>query len=169
MPALLLVDGSLPALPARLHLTRLLLEFSLHVPALDVLSTLREEDSLLVEGAYLEGWALYLRAEALMSDLTLSRGMEDEESEMTVDEYYAAAMSALIECGRLFAEQDYPDEGISGHVKELLEILEKKGVKPAILEEDEGVDQEVNGTGEGEEWEEERDGEGEGDADVEMN
>jgi len=76
---------------------------------------------------------------------------------MIPQECYEEAMRALLECARLFAEQDYPDEGIGAHVKELLEGLERKGVKPAEGEEGEGEDGEENGmgnaAGDGEEWE----------------
>lgn len=160
------VDTTLPALPARLHLTRLLLEYSLHLPALDVLSTIREEDSLLVEGAYLEGWAMYLRAEAVETEpsgptKTERIDGEEDENELTPDEYCSESMRALLECAKMFTEQDHPDEGIGAHVKELLGILEKKGVKPAEGDGDE--DGKVDG--EGAKWE---DLEGDGDGDVEM-
>lgn len=181
----MLVDETLPNLPARLLLTRLLLEHSLHLEALDVISTIREEDSLNVEGAYLEGWALYLRAEALEQDPSLldkpslsiarqqapkttaistnapeigiGRGIdaedgdaldaekngqdgeeEEDESPMTAQECYAESMRSLVECAKLYTEQEYEDEGIGGHVAELLEELEKKGIKPAALEGEDG-------------------------------
>lgn len=158
------VDTTLPALPARLHLTRLLMEFSLHTSALDVLSTIREQDSLLVEGAYLEGWALYLRAEALEADPSRTATSEEEE-DMTPPEYYAESMRALLECAKLFAEQDYPDEGIGGHVKDLLEVLEKKGVKPAMGDGEDGADGEDR-MGDRGEWEDLEDGDR--NVDVEM-
>lgn len=138
-------DESLPALPARLNLSRQLLEHSLHLPALDVIQTIREEDSLNVEGAYLEGWALYLRAEALEATPaippTLNRDEEAEEVP-SADECYAESMRSLMECAKLFSEQDYPDEGIGAHVAELLESLEKKGVKPAEPEEEDDAGEE---------------------------
>jgi hypothetical protein len=46
-------------------------------------------------------------------------------------------MRALLESTKLFGEQEYPDEGIGAHLKELLEGLEKKGVRPAVVEEEE--------------------------------
>lgn len=155
---------------------RLLLEHSLHLEAIDVLSTVREEDSLNVEGAYLEGWALYLRAEALESDPSLletptlssenksisetkqdtDRGTEEatapmdeteDESPMTAEECFAESMRSLIECAKLFADQEYEDEGIGGHVAELLEGLEKRGVKPAALEGEDWEDVGEDGDG----------------------
>lgn len=135
------VDETLPALPARLHLTRLMLEHDEHLPALSILSTIREEDELNVEGAYLEGWAFYLRGEALSKNpnlipptppLTVGAGeREEEEEEMTAKECFEESMRSLTECANLFAEQDYPDEGIGGHVGELLKDLEGRGVRPA--------------------------------------
>ena len=144
------VDPTLPPLPTRLTLARLLLEHSQHLSALALLATAREEDSLEVESAYLEGWAWYLRAEAIEADPSLLQTpMEDDDDDaglegVTAQKCLAESMRALVECGNLFAEQDYPDEGIGAHVKELLESLEKRGVEPAVITE---------GDGEGGEWE----------------
>ncbi|ADV23071.1 hypothetical protein I305_03681 [Cryptococcus gattii E566] len=146
-------DPILPPLPARLALARLLLEHHEHLAALDIVSTVREEDTLNVEGAYLEGWALYLRAEALIENPALIRadpaptstpGEEPEEPEepMSAAECLSEAMRSLIECAKLYADEDYLDEGIGAHVAELLEELEKKGVTPAMndVEDDEDVE-----------------------------
>lgn len=137
----IIVDEALPDLPARLLLSRLLLEHTLHVPALEILGTVREEDGLNVEGAYLEGWAFNLRAEALQesSNGTAEEAEEAEETgleKLTADECLSESMRSLLECANLFTEQDYEDEGIGKHVAELLEELEKKGVKPAEPEEE---------------------------------
>ncbi|WRT69109.1 uncharacterized protein IL334_006093 [Kwoniella shivajii] len=138
-------DPTLPALPARLALSRLLLEHSAHLEALDIISTIREEDSLNVEGAYLEGWALYLRAEAIkenpsiITSLTVPTpvaGEEEPDEPMSPEECLSESMKSLIECAKLYADQEYEDEGIGAHVAELLEELEKNGVVPAIHEEE---------------------------------
>lgn len=131
----------MPALPSRLTLIRLMLEHSLHLEALSLITTAREEDSLEVESAYLEGWTWYLRAEAIEQDSTLlkpSSGNEEEDGPETIPagECFSEGMRALIECGKLFAEQDYPDEGIGSHVQELLQKLQERGVIPAIEEEE---------------------------------
>ncbi|KIR35190.1 hypothetical protein I352_02459 [Cryptococcus deuterogattii MMRL2647] len=146
-------DPILPPLPARLALARLLLEHHEYLAALDIVSTIREEDTLNVEGAYLEGWALYLRAEALIENPALVRtdlaptstlGEEPEEPEepMSAEECLSEAMRSLIECAKLYADEDYLDEGIGAHVAEILEELEKKGVTPAMndVEDDEDVE-----------------------------
>ncbi|WWD21239.1 hypothetical protein CI109_105723 [Kwoniella shandongensis] len=158
-------DDTLPALPARLSLSRLLLEHSQHLEALEVLSTVREEDSLNVEGAYLEGWALYLRAGAIVENPSLltvtpslkppaavaaegaegvTQDEDEDETPMTAEECFSESMRSLIECAKLYSEQDYVDEGIGAHVAELLEELEKKGVQPAMGDlEDEDEDGDV--------------------------
>ncbi|KIR52584.1 hypothetical protein I315_04828 [Cryptococcus gattii Ru294] len=149
-------DPILPPLPARLALARLLLEHHEHLAALDIVSTVREEDTLNVEGAYLEGWALYLRAEALIENPALIRadpaptstpGEEPEEPEepMSAAECLSEAMRSLIECAKLYADEDYLDEGIGAHVAELLEELEKKGVTPAMNDEEDDEDVEMQG------------------------
>lgn len=144
----------LPGLPARLQFARLLLEHQLHMEALDILSTVREEDSLEVEGAYLEGWAWHLRGEALAEDpsiLEREKAAADDEADapLSADECFSESLRCLLECAKLFAEQDYPDEGIGGHLNELLTGLKERGVQPAVQEE---VD-ETQG-----EWEDEADG-----------
>ncbi|WVQ93176.1 hypothetical protein IAU59_000240 [Kwoniella sp. CBS 9459] len=159
-------DPILPALPARLSLSRLLLEHNLHLEALDILSTIREEDSLNVEGAYLEGWALYLRAEYLKENpaalqpqsQSSTRKVEgddanvnvnvdeeqDEETPMSPEECLSEAMRSLMECAKLYSEQEYIDEGIGSHVAELLDELTKLGIQPALPEdEDEDGDGDV--------------------------
>ncbi len=133
----------MPPLPSRLTLVRLLLEHSEHLPALSLLTTAREEDSVEVESAYLEGWTWYLRAEAIEADPSLLTAPSADEEENGADsipaeECFAESMRALLECAKIFTEQDYPDEGIGAHVQELLHNLEKKGVKPAIVDEEAG-------------------------------
>lgn len=149
----------LPGLPVRLTFARLLLEHHLHLEALDILSTVREEDSLEVEGAYLEGWAYHLRGEAVEADPKLLEAAADEEDKhLTAAENYAESMRALLEAAKLFTEQEYPDEGIGAHIQELLKNLETRGVQPAVNEE-EGEDDAADEGG----WEDV-----EGDGDVEM-
>ena len=122
-----------------------------------MLFTIREEDSDFVEGAYLEGWTLYLQAEALGTepphcslDAKKEPGEREEgDVELIAGDYYAESMRALITCARLFSEQDYPDEGIGEHVRMLLEGLERMGVKPAHVGEEDDRDE----GGEGGEWE----------------
>lgn len=179
-----------------MSLVRLLLEHALHLEALEVLVTVREEDILNVEGAYLEGWAYDLRAEALLDGSVtvvntphvgkkavgsqtegVSEQREDQEEQeeeeeeggperLTAPECLAEAMSSLIEAAKLFTEQDYPDEGIGAHIKELLDVLESKGVKPVIDEEAEGGNGE--GGGDWEDLEENGDDDEDEDEDVEM-
>lgn len=150
----------LPPLPVRLQFARLLLEQGLHMEALDVITTGREEDSLEVESAYLEGWTWHLRAEALLEEPSKSwADMDDDDEPMNADECFAESLRALLECAKLFTEQDYPDEGIGSHLQELITGLQKRGVKPAVHEVQDGE-------GEGEEgWE---DVNGDGDGDVAM-
>lgn len=137
------VDPLLPPLPVRLAFSRLLLEQNMHLEALDILATVREEDSLEVEAAYLEGWTWHLRAETLLE--TPQRDwadMDDDDEPMNADECFAESLRALLECRKLFEEQEYPDQGIGGHLQELIAGLEKRGVRPAVHEE---IDEEGEG------------------------
>lgn len=110
-----------------------------------------------MEAAYLEGWAWHLRAEALEENPSLraqpqaagsgnEAADEDGPETMSADECFSEAMGALLETAKLFAEQDYPDDGIGSHTADLLEGLQKKGVQPAMPEEeDEGMGGEDEG------------------------
>ncbi|TXT13703.1 hypothetical protein VHUM_01070 [Vanrija humicola] len=151
-------DPMLPGLPVRLTFVRLLLEHHLHLEALDILSTAREEDSLEVEAAYLEGWAYHLRGEAVEADPKLLEvAADDEDKPLTAAENYSESMRALLEAAKIFTEQEYPDEGIGAHIQELLKGLEARGVQPAVNEEVEDDAAEEGG------WE---DVEGDGDVDM---
>ncbi|KAL1411139.1 hypothetical protein Q8F55_002089 [Vanrija albida] len=151
-------DPMLPGLPVRLTFVRLLLEHHLHLEALDILSTAREEDSLEVEAAYLEGWAYHLRGEAVDADPTLLAAGDDDDKPFTAAENYAESMRALLEAAKLFTEQEYPDEGIGAHIADLLKGLEARGVQPAVVDEAEDDAADEGG------WEDV----GEADGDVEM-
>ena len=129
-------DTPLPALPARLSLIRLLLEHSLHAEALDIVHTVRDEDSEEVEGAYLEGWAWYLRAEAMHAKPPDTAANGNHEDTLTAEACFSEAMRALMECAKLYAEQEYEDEGIGAHVAELLQELESRGTHPAEPDEE---------------------------------
>lgn len=122
------------------------MEHDLHLSALDILTTAREEDSLEVESAYLEGWAYYLHAKAL-DEAPKSDKSEDDSEELTSSECLSESFRALIECAKLFEDQEYPDEGIGGHVGELLDELKERGIVPALVD----VGDEEDGEGEG--WE----------------
>ncbi|CAK9779955.1 hypothetical protein CC85DRAFT_287636 [Cutaneotrichosporon oleaginosum] len=140
-------DPMLPPLPVRLQFTRLLLEHGLHMEALDVITTGREEDSLEVESAYLEGWTWHLRADALEEAPPQNwADMDDDEEPMNADECYAESLRALLEAAKLFTEQEYPDEGIGSHLQELIQGLQKRGVKPAVhaVEDEEEEDGDVD-------------------------
>jgi hypothetical protein len=98
-----------------------------------VITTGREEDSLEVESAYLEGWTWHLRADALEEAPQQNwADMDDDEEPMNADECYAESLRALLEAAKLFTEQDYPDEGIGSHLQELIGGLQQRGVKPAV-------------------------------------
>lgn len=147
-----------------------MLEHNLHLSALDIVSVAREEDSLEVESAYLEGWTWYLRAKALsegtetepsekpstgpdneIAGAGKGEGAEEEDKgpeDLSAAECLSEAMRALIECAALYQEQGYPDEGIGAHVGELLDEMKSMGVVPNIQDEE---DEEGDGQGEG--WE----------------
>lgn len=122
-------------------LSKQLLEHDKTSEALVILSLIRSEDALRVEAAYLEGWAWYLRAEAITAG-TITPSEEEPE---TAEECYAEAMRALLEAAKEHEAQEHPDEGIAAHLGELLEGLESKGVVPAVDEDedDEGQDVEM--------------------------
>jgi hypothetical protein len=126
------VDETLPPLPVRILLVKQLLEHDLTSEALVIVSLIRSEDSLNVEGAYLEGWAWYLRAEAIKAGTIVP----DEDEPETAEECYAESMRALLEAAKEHEAQEHEDEGIAAHLAELLDDLETKGVTPAVDEDE---------------------------------
>jgi tetratricopeptide (TPR) repeat protein len=133
-----------PDFPTRVSLARLLMESDLDVEAIEVLERLVSEDDSSVEVWYLGGWGLYVLGE---KQKTEHLKMENEDGESWKISWFSSRQW-LNHSLRLFKQQDYEDERLGQHAKELL----------ALLNAELGSDGANGDEEEGEEWEDDNDG-----------
>ncbi|EWC48421.1 hypothetical protein DRE_02190 [Drechslerella stenobrocha 248] len=151
----------IPAYPARMSFTRLLIECDMHEEAMDVLEGLQAEDDQSVDLWYLGGWCLFLIGAGLKEGAGVgavagAAGAEVEDWRDT----WAAAREWLWNCEKLYRAFEWQDVGIAEHASELLARIsvEIGEAKPEDAEEkdgDDGDDGEVDGG----EWEDDDDDE----------
>lgn len=154
-------DPARPDFATRISLSRLLMEVEAETEAMVVLEGLIREDDQSVESWYLGGWCQVLRSQKTDDDNTVSSEALTKSQEM--------AKAWLDNCLRLYRVQDYEDERLRDHARELVQELNQSlGVEDQMddddddawededEEEDADVEVEVNGH------------DGPGDEDVEM-
>lgn len=134
-----------PDFPTRVSLARLLMEADMDVDAIEVLERLVGEDDSSVEVWYLGGWGLYIMGEKQKNgEVNVENG--DGESWRVS---WISSRQWLNQSLLLFKQQDYEDERLGEHAKELLAKLNSElGGAAANVEQDEE---------DGEEWEDEDD------------
>lgn len=124
---------SVPDFPSRVALSRLLMEVEMEQEAIEVLERLVGEDDQSVEVWYLGGWGLYVMGEK-------QKGQKSEE------DWKASWISGRVwlnQCLHLYKLQDYEDERLGEHAKELLAAIGKElGEAPAGKEDDDDDDDE---------------------------
>ncbi|KAI8959941.1 TPR-like protein [Daldinia sp. FL1419] len=127
-------DPAVPDFPSRVALARLLMEVEMEQEAIEVLERLVSEDDQSVEVWYLGGWGLYVMGE------------KQKAGKASEEDWKASWISSRVwlnQCQHLYKLQDYEDERLGEHAKELLGLIAKElGEAPA-------------GEGEDEEWEDE--------------
>ena len=125
-----------PDFPTRVSLARLLMEADLDVEAIEVLERLVGEDDSSVEVWYLGGWGLYILGEKQKNGEV--KGQDGDGESWRVS--WISSRQWLDHSLRLFQQQDYEDERLGEHAKELLAKInaELGGVAPA--EEEDGDD-----------------------------
>lgn len=127
-----------PEFPTRIALARLLLETELEDDALRVLERLITDDDSSVEAWYLGGWCLFIIGEkAHVAALKQKDGTDGEEEYKGI---FKSSRQWLTRCLKLFQQQDYEDERLGEHAKELLDSISKEIGAPAEGEEDEESD-----------------------------
>ncbi|CAN8098779.1 unnamed protein product [Discula destructiva] len=128
------MDPSVPDFPNRVALTRLLMECELEQRATGVCERLVLEDDQSVEAYYLGGLAHYTLGEKLKS----ATGTEVKEAKAdTWKRHWVRARQWLSQCLLLFEAQEYEDERLGEHAKELLSAIgEAAGDLPDEDEED---------------------------------
>lgn len=138
-------DTVVPDFPTRVSLARLLMEAGMDVDAIEVLERLVGEDDTSVEVWYLGGWGLYIMGEKQKNgDVKVENG--DGESWRVS---WISSRQWLNQSLLLFKQQDYEDERLGEHAKELLAKLNAELGGAATNGDQEEED--------GEEWEDDDD------------
>lgn len=126
-----------PDFPTRVSLARLLMEADMDVEALEVLERLVSEDDSSVEVWYLGGWGLYIMGEKQKNGEVKTTTDDGNSWEVS----WISSRQWLNHSLRLFKQQDYEDERLGEHAKELLAALETElGGESAYDEEGDGDD-----------------------------
>ncbi|KAI4114444.1 MAG: hypothetical protein LQ345_004781, partial [Seirophora villosa] len=108
-------DDGVPEFPARISLSRLLMEVEMEDEAMEVLERLVEEEDTSVEAWYLGGWCMYLTAERRKqkkaTNLQAVEGLEDDARKASL----MSSRDWLTNSLRLYESQDYEDERLQDH------------------------------------------------------
>jgi tetratricopeptide (TPR) repeat protein len=126
-----------PDFPTRVSLARLLMEAEMDVEAIEVLERLVGEDDSSVEVWYLGGWGLYVMGEKQKTGELKAENEDGESWKIS----WISSRQWLNHSLRLFDQQDYEDERLGEHAKELLASLSAElGDAEAGQDEEEGED-----------------------------
>lgn len=136
-----------PDFPTRVSLARLLMEADMDVEAIEILERLVGEDDSSVEVWYLGGWGLYILGEKQKNGEASGDDNDGESWRVT----WISSRQWLEHSLRLFKQQDYEDERLGAHAKELLAAVNKELGGVAADEEEGGDDWEDAGSDEDEE------------------
>lgn len=128
----------IPDFPTRISLSRLLMEAELETEAMDVLDRLVAEDDSSVEAWYLGGWCLHLLSDKQKPAGEVRAGANGDLSDIHLG-YLRNSRKWLQNSLRLYTLQDYEDDRLYDHSKELLEGLNKQ-LGPAPEGEDDEED-----------------------------
>ncbi|CAM1507099.1 Fc.00g067400.m01.CDS01 [Cosmosporella sp. VM-42] len=129
---------AVPEFPTRIALARLLMEADLNDEALYVLERLVTDDDTSVEAWYLGGWCLFIMGDKARSAAPAQNGAGSGGEEWKVT--WKTSRQWLTQCMRLYQLQDYEDERLGEHAKELLQNINKEIGEPVEGEEDEWED-----------------------------
>ena len=106
-----------PDFPTRVSLARLLMEAAMEDAAMEVLERLVGEDDHSVEVWYLGGWCLYILGE---------KEKEKKPSSEYHKPYYISSRQWLNHSMKLFEQQEYEDERLGEHARELIGKLDNE-------------------------------------------
>ncbi|TAQ87901.1 hypothetical protein B7494_g3765 [Chlorociboria aeruginascens] len=109
-----------PDFPTKVSLARLLMEADMDVEAIEVLERLVSEDDSSVEVWYLGGWGLYIMGDKQKNGTDAETGGDGESWKVS----WISSRQWLNHSLRLFGQQDYEDERLGAHAKELISILD---------------------------------------------
>ncbi|KAI0526141.1 hypothetical protein F5B22DRAFT_589265 [Xylaria bambusicola] len=123
-------DPAVPDFPSRVGLSRLLMEVEMEQEAIEVLERLVGEDDQSVEVWYLGGWSLYVTGEK----------QKEKKAEEDWKASWISSRVWLNQCLHLYKLQDYEDDRLGEHAKELLAAIAKElGEAPAGDDDDDDV------------------------------
>jgi tetratricopeptide (TPR) repeat protein len=142
-----------PDFPTRVSLARLLMEADMDVDAIEVLERLVGEDDTSVEVWYLGGWGLYIMGEKQKNGEVKGENGDGESWRVS----WISSRQWLNQSLLLFNQQEYEDERLGEHAKELLAKLNAELGGEAV-----NGDQDEDGEG----WEDEDDQESDEDEDM---
>ncbi|KAI0907872.1 TPR domain-containing protein [Ustulina deusta] len=115
-------DPSVPDFPSRVGLSRLLMEVEMEQDAIEILERLVGEDDQSVEVWYLGGWSLYVMGEK----------QKENKAEEDWKTSWISSRVWLNQCLHLYKLQEYEDDRLGDHAKELLAAIGKElGDSPA--------------------------------------
>lgn len=114
-------DSAVPDFPARISLSRLLMEAEMEDDAFEVLDRLVTEDDTSVEAWYLGGWCLHLLGERRQA--TARESSIEDESGREVSVLLRGSRDWLANSLKLYEMLDYEDERLKSHAEELVEKL----------------------------------------------
>lgn len=146
------MDPKVPPFPSRVALTRLLMECELENKAVEVCERLVLDDDTSVEAWYLGGLAQFTQGERIKNSTT------DKEQQGAADawkKHWIRARQWLAQCQLLFEAQEYEDERLGEHAKELLATIATEA--PDLPEEEEEEGEGWEDVDEGDEGDEEMD------------
>lgn len=139
-----------PDFPTRVSLARLLMEADMDVEAIEVLERLVGEEDSSVEVWYLGGWGLYVLGEKQKNGEVAVENDDGESWRVS----WISSRQWLDQSLRLYKQQDYEDERLGEHAKELQALIDKElgGVSQEEEEEvggseDDGSDEDEKMTG----------------------
>ncbi|KAL4920223.1 hypothetical protein BDW62DRAFT_209088 [Aspergillus aurantiobrunneus] len=119
-------DPNVPDFPTRISLSRLLMEVSMLLEAVEVLERLVLEDDQSVEAWYLGGWCLYLLAEKGEAPKDPEEGESNEAPESKRHVSLVASREWLRQSLTLYELVQYEDERLKEHALELVEAMNKE-------------------------------------------
>ncbi|KHJ31189.1 putative tpr domain-containing protein [Erysiphe necator] len=114
-------DPIIPEYPTRVSLARLLMDAGMDTDSLEVLENLVAEDDTSVEVWYLGGWCLYIIGEKQYNNRTECKKEIDEKIDWK--ETWKSSRQWLKQALILFKQQEYEDERLGDHAREILGIL----------------------------------------------
>jgi tetratricopeptide (TPR) repeat protein len=143
-------DPGVPDFPTRVSLARLLLEVEMGQEAIDVLEHLVTDDDTSVEVWYLGGWGLYIMGE---------KEKESQKDVSDEDKYgwkisWISSRQWLTQCLRLYEVQDYEDDRLGEHAKELMAAINKELGEPTADEDEDCAWEDVGDSDEDEKMQE---------------